>query len=390
MIAAIEKIGIERCVGCFACSNVCKIHSAIQMQFDNEGFYKPIITDKCIKCGKCQVVCPVIEYKSTNKLENFYGAWTLDKNILENSSSGGIFSECAKEIFKNNGKVYGAGWENGKLRHMPIENEERLDKLQGSKYIQSNIGNTYQMIREDLKNNQQVLFVGVPCQVAGLYKVLKKDYPNLLTIDLICHGVPSSKVFYKYVKELSSKEFIKANFRDKRLGWMTYSQKYNFVEKETIVLSSGKDLFLRGFLNDLYLNKPCYNCKFKGNLNGDRRIADITLADFWGVPEELYNNNLGTSLVGINNYKGKIFFKKIKRNIFSNKVDFKTALQSNPSFYTSAVKNKKREIFFKNMDKYTMKELEKKYFPRPSFIKNGVHFIKRLIKKFLKIIGVIR
>lgn len=389
-MTAIENIGKEKCTGCFACSNICPIQGAIDMKFDEEGFYKPRITSKCIKCGKCQLACPVSNYKAENKLQDFYGAWTLDRKILINSSSGGIFSECAKEIFKENGRVYGAGWENGKLRHIAIEKQDDLYKIQGSKYLQSYIGNTYQLVKDDLEKNKKVLFVGVPCQVAGLYKFLEQNYDNLLTVDLICHGVPSSKVFYKYIKELSNKRFIETNFRDKSSGWITYSQKYNFSGNKNIFFSNGKDLFLRGFLKDIYLNTACYDCKFKGKSNGDRRIADITLADFWGAPEELYNNNLGTSLVGVNNYKGKMFFEKIKKNIFSKKVDFKTALQSNSSFYVSAKKNKKRNIFFKNIEKYNMKELEKKYFPQPNFTERGLNFIKKRIKSFIQKIGVIK
>lgn len=386
---AIEKIGKEKCTGCFACSNICPVDRAIEMRLDVEGFYKPDITDKCIQCGKCQMVCPVINYKSENKLESFYGAWSLDKDILKNSSSGGIFSEYAKEVFKVKGKVYGAGWENGELKHMSIGSKEELYKLQGSKYIQSNVGDTYKLIKEDLENDIQVLFVGLACQVAGLYKFLGKEYCNLFTIDLVCHGVPSTKVFHKYVKELSDTKFIKTNFRDKSTGWIKYSQSYTFDKVNKIMLSKNKDIFFNGFLKNVYLNTPCYECQFRGTVNGDKRVADITLADFWGVPQELYNN-LGVSLICINNKKGKTFFENIKSTIISKKVDIEVALKNNSSFYKNSIRNKNRDIFYKNIENYNMKELERKYFPQPSLFKRGLNFFKRLVRELLTKLGVLK
>lgn len=390
MKSSIEIIGLENCVGCFACDNVCPHENAMEIRIDSEGFYKQVLLADCIQCGKCAKACPVVSYKKENKLQIFYAAWSKDRETLDNSSSGGIFSEFAKYILSQNGIVYGAAWVDGKVKHISIDNIADLYKLQGSKYLQSNMENIYNDVKIKLKEGKKVLFSALPCQVAALYRTLKKDYENLFTIDLICHGVPSSKPFYKYISEISDTKFRWTNFRNKSQGWTNYR---NYHNCDNLILNyhHREDKFFRGFLNDVYLGNPCYACKFKGLKNGDERVADITLGDFWGVPEEYFNDDLGVSVIGLNDKKSIQLFEKIKKNIKFHEVSANVALFNN-SYYESPKKNVNRQLFFENIDKFGMKELEKKYFPLPKLYKRVktkmLTTFKNVIKFILRKLGL--
>lgn len=217
---AIKIIKSNNCTGCFACYNVCPVN-AIEMKYDDEGFYKPLISSNCIECGRCIKICPVIDNINSNKVLETYAAWSNDEEILLNSSSGGIFSELALNILNDNGIVYGVGWENGEVKHKRITTKDGLRELQGSKYLPSFVGEAYKSVLEDLKNGKKVLFSGTPCQIAGLNKIVRHD--NLITVDLICHGMPSYKVFKKYCKEEFLEEVKKVDFRSKKTGWINFS-----------------------------------------------------------------------------------------------------------------------------------------------------------------------
>ena len=386
---AIKIIKNNNCTGCFACYNVCPVN-AIEMKYDNEGFYKPLISSNCIECGKCIKTCPVIENKNSNKVLETYAAWSNDEEILLNSSSGGIFSELAFEILNEDGIVYGVGWEDGEVKHKRITTKDGLKELQGSKYLPSFVGDAYKNVIEDLKDGRKVLFSGTPCQIAGLNKIIKND--NLITVDLICHGMPSYKAFEKYCKEEFLEKVKKVDFRSKKTGWINYSLIYY-----TNILKNNyhrMDKFFFGFLKDIYLNEPCYNCKFKGTKEGKNREADITLADFWGVPKELFNEK-GVSLVVINTKKGKELFSKIKDRIFTKEVSLERGIEGNPSFHKSCIRTKERDMFYKEFDNLTFKELSDRYFKIDSALERRVKkviyfprrvlgFIKRRILKLVK------
>lgn len=387
MKTAIEIISNKQCTGCFGCYNVCPVN-AIEMKYDNEGFYKPNILSNCIKCGKCEKVCPVIENKNDNKYIKAYGAWSKDEEILLNSSSGGIFSELALEILSKGGIIYGVGWKNGNVVHKRIEKEEDLKELRGSKYLPSFVGDSYKNVIKDLKNNKKVLFSGTPCQIAALNKIIKND--NLITIDLICHGMPSYKVYKKYCNEELKMNIEKVDFRNKKNGWANYSIVY-YSNNEIKSNYSYMDKFFCGFLKDIYLNKSCYICKFKGKENGEKREADITLGDFWGVPKELFNKN-GVSLVVINNKKGQKLFEQIRDKISFKEVSLKEGIRSNPSFYKNCILSEKRNSFFKDLNNLPFNKLSNKYFRVPSSLleRKIINFFKKMIKMFLKKIGLIK
>lgn len=383
---AINIIGYDNCTGCFGCYNACHLN-AIEMKYDEEGFYKPYILSSCVDCGQCEKACPVIEIENNNKCEKAYAAWSNDNKILLNSSSGGIFSELAIEILNENGVVYGVSWENGEVKHKRIEKIEDLKELRGSKYLPSFVGNSYKNVINDLKNNKKVLFSGTPCQIAALNKIVKND--KLITVDLICHGMPSHKAYEKYCKENFNEKVEKVNFRDKGTGWTNFSLIYysNILKNNLHYV----DKFFFGFLKNIYLGNPCYDCKFKGTKEGEKRQADITLADFWGVPKELYNKN-GVSFIVTNNKKGEEYFDRIKNKIFFKEISLEMGLKSNSSFYKSCTKPKERELFYKDFDDYTFDELSNKYFKTDSLLEikiKGIisfpirvlRFIKRKIVK---------
>lgn len=378
---AIDIIGYDNCTGCFGCYNSCHLN-AIEMKYDEEGFYKPYILSNCVNCGQCEKACPVIQIENNNRCEKSYAAWSKDKEIILNSSSGGIFSELALEILNENGIVYGVGWENGEVKHKRIDKKEDLKELRGSKYLPSFVGESYKQVIKDLKNNKKVLFSGTPCQIAALNKTVKND--NLITVDLICHGMPSHKAYEKYCKENFKKKIEKVDFRNKGTGWTNYSLIYysNILKNNLHYV----DKFFFGFLRDIYLGNPCYNCKFKGTEKGDKRQADITLADFWGVPKELYNKN-GVSFVVTNNKKGEEYFNKIKNRIFCKEILVEMGLKGNPSFYKSCVRPKERDMFYKDFDNLTFNELSDKYFKTDSL---NVRRIKKVINFPRRVLGFIK
>lgn len=387
--SAIEVITYDRCTGCYGCLNTCPVHGAIEFRMTEEGFYKPFITEECIQCGYCQEGCPVIETTNSNIKEDLevYSCWSKDEEIVKNSSSGGIFSELAKVYLENDGVVFGAKWEDGEIVHTGITKLEELKELQKSKYLQSKIEYSYAKVRELLEDGKKVLFVGVPCEVAALRKIV--DDKNLVIVDVVCHGIPSYTSYKKYVKEILGKDFreIEVNFRNKETGWENYSISYIENKKNILVKHLHReDIWFKGFLADVYLNKPCYNCQFRG----EPRYADITLGDFWGVPEEIKNSK-GTSVVILNNKKGKELFEKIKDKIEYKETTFETARRGNPCIGDYKLSDDKREKFYQDFKYRSFLELHKKYFPYPStlskviaFPRRVLGFIKRRIIKIIK------
>lgn len=376
--SAIEVIGYDKCTGCYGCLNSCPVKGAIEFKKTEEGFYKPILTDKCVQCGLCKKGCPVITKVNSNKKEDLkvYSCWSKDKKVVKNSSSGGIFSELAKEYLDNNGVVFGAKWENGEIIHCGITKLEELKELQKSKYLQSKINNCYLDIKKYLNEGKKVLFVGTPCEIGALNTIV--NHENLVTVDLICHGIPSYTAYEKYIGEnynLNIKD-VTVDFRNKDTGWENYN--LTFKNKNQIIIQNNhrKDIWFRGFLTNVYLNKPCYNCEFRTL----PRFADITLGDFWGVPIEIKNSE-GTSVVTINSKKGKKLFEKIKNNLEVKDVQLEIALKGNPCLYNYKMSDNKREGFYKDFSNLTFNELHKRYFPFPNFFKKVINYTINKLKR---------
>ncbi|MGL4672847.1 Coenzyme F420 hydrogenase/dehydrogenase, beta subunit C-terminal domain [Cetobacterium sp.] len=383
--SAIEVIGYDKCTGCYGCLNNCPVKGAIEFNKTEEGFYKPFLTEKCIQCGMCKKGCPVIKKVNSNLEENLevYSCWSKDEEIVKNSSSGGIFSELAKEYLANGDIVFGAKWQDGEIVHCGISKLEELKELQKSKYLQSKVETSYLEVKKHLNAGKRVLFVGTPCQIAALNTIV--NHENLVTVDLICHGIPSYSAYEKYIREnfnLNIKN-VTVDFRNKDTGWENYN--LTFKNKDQIIIKNNhrKDLWFRGFLTDTYLNKPCYNCEFRTL----PRFSDITLGDFWGVPVEV-KNSAGTSVVTINSKKGKELFVKISSNLEVKDVKWETALKGNPCLYNYKMDSSRREGFYKDFSDLSFEDLQKKHFPFPNkyifFIRRVLSFVKTRVLRVIR------
>lgn len=285
-----------------------------------------------------------------------YAAYSLNEVVREHSSSGGMFTELAEYIINQGGVVFGCGLDSDmKAMHIMSENKKELEKLCGSKYVQSEIGNTYKQCEDLLRQERKVLFTGTPCQVEGLYRYLncvldENSMDNLYTQDLICHGVPSPDVWKQYLEVQKLKnhqpQINNVKFRDKSEGWNQFSLALQFAGNMEIKETLDKNVWFAGFLNDLYLRPSCYECKCK-KLN---RKSDITLADFWGIEHVIpkLSDDKGVSLVIVHSKKGQELLSSIKNNIYIEQVRLEDALAGNPSMTVSVKCNKKkRKTFFR-------------------------------------------
>lgn len=312
------------CTGCFACKQVCAkaaIHTV-----ENKGFlYPEIDASLCVDCGLCTKVCPVLNNhpnsESTKHEERSYAIWNKNVGDRVNSSSGGVFSALADKTLQDGGVVYGAAWdENMQLRHIGIDDASKLDTLRRSKYVQSNTDGVYKDVRTQLKAGRKVLFCGTPCQVAGLLSFLgNKEYTNLVTAGVICHGVPSQKSFDNYLHGIEEEKKIKiydCNFRSKEYGWRTGLNLlvYGRDGSGKVVRVSqigAKNVFFRSFLKQYFLRESCYNCPFKGKDNGC--FADIMLSDAWSLWANVswreVDFSRGISSVATFTDKGRAFFE---------------------------------------------------------------------------------
>lgn len=324
----------EECCGCGACYNICP-KEAIEMKYNEKGFLYPEINiDKCIKCGLCKKVCPL---KNKDKQDNseskqiFWALKNLNEEIRENSSSGGFFTALAAKLIENGGKVYGAIWdENMNVCHYGSSINSELDKFRTSKYVQSNTKQTYSDVRKDLKNGRKVLYSGTPCQIAGLKKFLfNVNQENLITIDFVCHGVPSPQVFMKHKEYLQKKyksRLNKINFRYKTTRG-TQNLEIILENGKKIIRTNAEDEYYRLFLSDYILRDSCYVCKY-ANLN---RNSDITMGDFWDFYDSLkeFDDNKGVSLIIINTEKGKKIFDKIINQFDLKEMNVTECMQPN-------------------------------------------------------------
>jgi len=376
---AFEEIGKTKCTGCSLCANVCP-SKAIKMKLDENGFYFPEIDfDKCTRCGICYAKCPVINYENNNrKTPKSYAAYTKDEEILRKSSSGGMFSELAKNILRQNGVVYGVAWnyENISVDHIRIDNLKDIEKLRGSKYLQSHVGNTYNRVKKDIHENKKVLFVGIPCQVAAINNLICSE--NLFTVDLICHGVPSLMVFRQYLKENFDTIIDNVDFRNKKKGWKNY-----FVKIQNNYYPHPRNPFFKGFLDNLYLNDICYYCPF----SKIPRVGDITLGDYWGVPKEVDNDNKGVSAVLVNNEKGEKLFNILDNIVFFEQ-DLEVIKKGNPRLYLGHNNNfELKESVMSDFKSHGFNYMRKKYIKiQPQIIvisRKALSKIKRTAIKIL-------
>ena len=343
------------CTGCGACASICP-KKAISMQPDEEGFLYPVVDgEKCVECDLCEKRCPAGKMHAEQKMQVF-GAQNKDEHIRRNSSSGGVFTALARNMLADGGVVFGAAFDEAlHLEHVGAFDETELALMRGSKYVQSDAADAVANAASLLERGIPVLFSGTPCQIAGMKARAGKKYDeHLLTVDFVCHGVPSPGVFAAYLRELEQKHGKRVTaytFRDKRLGWKNFSAVATFEDGTEHVGQQTTEPFLYGFLQNLYLRPSCVQCSA---LRGGHHQSDITIADLWGAQDVCANrdDDTGLSLVFVNTTKGKKALEAAGKQLTVFPItDTKALLRYNPSLEHTASAHPKRKKFFAHFAK---------------------------------------
>jgi acetyltransferase-like isoleucine patch superfamily enzyme/coenzyme F420-reducing hydrogenase beta subunit len=387
MIFITDKV---QCCGCNACGDVCA-RDAIAFKTDIEGFWYPEVNkEKCTDCGLCEKVCPIINIKDLKKNDfdkpDCYAAKHKNLEVVFDSTSGGLFSALAEKMYRDGGHVGGALYDaNSSIKHFISNDKKDLIALRSSKYTQSDLSGFYRKVKELVKRGEKVLVCGCPCQMASLRAFVKKDYDNLIIVDFICLGINSPLVSRKYWESLELKygsKVIWQKAKNKELGWRNLTSKFRLADGQVIYLTKDESLFNRGYLHTKAFCRPaCYDCRFKGF----PRMADITLADFWGIEkvDKSMDDNLGTSLVMVNSNKGRTYYESVQQKIKSVKVPFESTLAGNPALVKSLGPPKiNRDEFFKDLQNTDFFTVANKYFP---FVLSKKQYLKKMVLGYLYI-----
>lgn len=343
------------CCGCGACVNACS-KQAISMKNDEFGFRFPAIDEtKCVRCGKCKTVCAYQNPITGNKTIETYACATKNRKLLFSAASGGAFAQIATCYLEDGGVVYGAALTDiGGLqtKHIRVSSVEDLFCLLGSKYVQSDMDNVYQAVKQDLIDGKHVLFSGTPCQVASVKKYLGKDYDNLILLDIICHGVPSQKFFSDFLQQLGKKQhgtISEFSFRNKSKGQgMTSAYKVKGKNGEREHICNGKVMsYFSLFLKSYTYRENCYSCPYAKS----ERMGDLTLGDFWGFHQEhpgvtILDNEKGISCVLVNTEKGKNLFEKYSLQFERIPSSFEKIDAHNDQLHEPSKKPEKRDVVF--------------------------------------------
>lgn len=371
------------CCGCNACGDICG-KQAITFKTDNEGFWYPEVDmEKCVDCGLCEKVCPIINIKELKKNDLpqsiCYAAEHKNLEVVFDSTSGGLFSALADIMYRSKGYVGGAVFnEDFKSVKQYISNDKNdLPRLRSSKYLQSSLEGFYKQVRALVKAGEHVLVCGSPCQMAALRAFLCNDYENLIIADYICRGINSPKVWRKYLESYEERygsKVVYCKAKSKEYGWRNLTQKVILENGKAYYETKDQSNFTKGYLRTgVYCRPSCYDCKFKGY----PRISDITLADFWGIEkvEKSLEKNLGTSLVMINSRKGEAYFEHVKPRINYVQVPFDSIEAGNRSLNLSVEPPKvDRDQFFIDLDMLPFTELANKYsFDGPITMKHKIY-----------------
>ncbi|MEW9094154.1 MAG: Coenzyme F420 hydrogenase/dehydrogenase, beta subunit C-terminal domain [Clostridiaceae bacterium] len=399
-----------RCSGCRSCEQICTTQCIIMIE-DTEGFVYPSVNEKkCIKCRLCIKHCPQINNTiSDDQFKNpeVYAARIKETKILMKSSSGGVFSVVAEKVIDKGGVVFGCAFdENLVAKHIVVENKEDLKLLRGSKYVASDLNNTYTQVKDYLKTGRMVFYTGSPCHIAGLKSFLGESYTNLITADIICHGTPSPKLFKKYIiwleKSLTKRKF-KMNMRNKEINIKKMNWKiclYDFRNKETkgwrcgtikVCLKNGEenvvirpisllDPYFSSFITSKTYRPSCYTCKYAC----ETREGDYTFADYWGIElfhPEFYSSK-GVSLLLINTKKGKDFFDRFKDDIEYIQSKMQYAASRNGHLHFPAARPQIRDVIYNEIDILDFDTYAKKYLYPKDKIKQ---WIKYMLPESMKI-----
>lgn len=345
-----------KCTGCCSCLAACP-QNAISMQEDGRGFKYPVISENCVDCGLCKKICPQLNKNigQAQKIHKVWAAFSKDKNIRRQSSSGGIFSELAQSVDQMGGVIFASRMtdDQKELVFDRCEDIEQLSRFRGSKYLQSDPHDIFRCVKKELDSHRNVMFVGTGCQVAGLRSFLRKPYDNLLCVDIICHGVPSPKLWREYLCSIENKREAHAthvSFRHKKPSWTQFSMKIDFDAGNSYIRSKFDDPYLIAFLKEISLRENCYVCPYAST----KRMGDITLADFWGYRStsfKMRNNEKGISLVLINSDAGEKWFERISPRIECIEKTLKEAIGGNRSLKEPWKKNPMSEDFWNEYQK---------------------------------------
>lgn len=372
----------NECCGCLACFNACPV-GCISVKQTAEGFYVPDIEDsRCKSCGRCTAVCPVIKSRERKRCEDAVPSVFLlcnnDEDVRNSSSSGGAFSLLAEEIINRGGTVWGAALDLDRktVSHIAVKDIDGLSLLRGSKYVESYIGSTYKDVKNDLETGDHpVLFSGTPCEVEGLISFLGRPYDDLYTVDFLCHGVPSQKLFSKYINYLEDKYSSRAarfSFRDKTRGWRDFSCRCTFSDGSEYRKPFESDPYGVAFVRNASLRSSCYACAFKMI----DRVSDITIADAWGVENYCHEffDDKGTSCVYVHRDKALKLLQDVSKNARLKQLE-KGSLTK--AMLHNAPKHPTRDAFYENIDRYDLEALVKRY-AAPSLKKRIVYMLRRL------------
>ena len=384
MIEIKEK---AECCGCTACEKVCP-KKCISMLPDSEGFLYPDVDyTKCINCNLCVKVCPILNKPGTLPIQKGYIVRNRDMKILKTSSSGGFFSALCELVIDREGVVFGASFdEELAVRHVKAESLNDCIGFRGSKYVQSDVGDTYIKVKEALKQGKWVCYSGTPCEISGLRNYLGRDYDHLILVDFVCHGVPSPKLWKEYLKYMSKKydsEIIEANFRSKKNGYQSLTMNLKFANGKDYYGSVRTDIMLKSFFRNICLRESCYKCEFKSK----KRCSDLTIYDCWhaGKILDIDDDDLGYTSILVRSDKGLSLIDELnhKLEIYEKPIDEVIPIGGG-MLVKNTQRHKDRDDYYSMMNDVGLKEAFDRYLGV-----SKMDYMMEALKKVLRKMGVL-